>query len=263
MILLSFDIEEFDYPEELGLSISDERKIEVSSQGLLRILELLDKYHVTATFFCTAFFAEKAPQLISQIAKGGHEIASHGYHHSDFKTEDLRLSREVLEQISGRPVMGYRMARMQAVNPEEIAKAGYLYDSSLNPFFLPGRYNNFGKPRTVHRVADVQKDLWEIPASVSPWLRLPMFWLALHHYPLCLYKFLASRILKRDGYLLTYFHPWEFADITGLPEGKLPYIVTHNSGKKEAERLEKLIVWCQKRGEQIGTIQEFLANHRL
>jgi len=59
------------------------------------------------------------------IQKGGHEIASHGFYHSSFETADLRKSKEALEELTGQPVNGFRMARMMPVEEEEIHKAGY------------------------------------------------------------------------------------------------------------------------------------------
>lgn len=79
MILLSFDIEEFDMPFEYGLSLSWEEQIRISSEGCRKILNCLSRHEVKATFFCTARFAENAPELIREIGESGHEIASHGY----------------------------------------------------------------------------------------------------------------------------------------------------------------------------------------
>lgn len=257
MILLSFDIEEFDYPEELGISISEERKIQVSSEGLRKILDVLSSNQIRATFFCTAFFAERAKDIIADIVAAGHEIASHGYNHSSFEPQDLLTSRLKLQEITGQRVIGYRMARMQPVKPSDIASAGYLYDSSLNPLFIPGRYNNLGKPRTMFKVHS-NPDLIEIPASVSPIFHLPLFWLALHHYPFLFYRFLAERVLKKDGYMITYFHPWEFADIKNLPEGRLSYVATHHSGDYEVHRLDEFIKYFKGQGEDFVPVAEFL-----
>ncbi len=89
--------------------------------------------------------------LILDIQKGGHEIASHGFYHSSFETADLRKSKEALEELTGQPVNGFRMARMMPVEEEEIHKAGYLYNSSLNPTCIPGRYNHLGQtPHLFH-----------------------------------------------------------------------------------------------------------------
>ena len=59
--------------------------------------------------------------------------------HTVFKPEDLLASRLRLEQLIKRPVLGYRMARMMKVDEHAVSDAGYLYESSLNPTFIPGR----------------------------------------------------------------------------------------------------------------------------
>ena len=80
MIYLSFDTEEFDVPCDYGVQYSPEKEgIEVSCYGTEKILDLLDRENVKATFFCTAVFASAKPDLIKRMVKSGHEIASHGY----------------------------------------------------------------------------------------------------------------------------------------------------------------------------------------
>ena len=136
MILLSFDIEEFDLPFEYGLSLSWEEQIRISSEGCRKILSCLSRYKVKATFFCTARFAENAPELIREISESGHEIASHGYAHSAFEEADLKRSKDFLETLTGQCVGGFRMPRMANVSDAALVEAGYTYNSSLNPTFL-------------------------------------------------------------------------------------------------------------------------------
>ncbi|MEG2849445.1 MAG: polysaccharide deacetylase family protein, partial [Bacteroidales bacterium] len=222
MILLSFDIEEFDVPKECGIDISLEKQIAVSAQGTSRILNILAQNNVKATFFCTATFAINAPHIIREIINGGHEIASHGYYHSAFDVCDLAESKKKLEELSGCKIYGYRMARMMPVDEKEVFKAGYKYNSSINPTFIPGRYNNLNVSRTYFN----KEGVIQIPASVSPLIRFPLFWLTFHNLPQCLYKLLALWTLKRDGYFNVYFHPWEFANIKQYKkEYNLPYII--------------------------------------
>lgn len=122
MILLSFDIEEFDLPLEHGIEVPFEQQMAVSVEGTKEILACLKKHQVHATFFCTVNFAVHAPEIIKSILQDGHEIASHGYHHSSFEIEDLRRSREFLEQQTGQSVKGFRMARMMPIDEKEIKK---------------------------------------------------------------------------------------------------------------------------------------------
>ena len=104
MILLSFDIEEFDVPLEHGIEVPFEQQMAVSIEGTRKILACLKRHQIHATFFCTANFAAHAPEIIENILQDGHEIASHGYYHSSFEMEDLKRSREFLEQQTGQPV---------------------------------------------------------------------------------------------------------------------------------------------------------------
>jgi hypothetical protein len=55
MILLSFDIEEFDMPLEYEGTISLEEQLSVSRKGLQNILRILKKYQIKATFFLPLF----------------------------------------------------------------------------------------------------------------------------------------------------------------------------------------------------------------
>ena len=81
-ILLTFDLEEFDLPREFNCDISEEKMYEISREGLSNVTELLRKHNIKGTFFVTLNFAKKYPDLIRELDKEGHEIASHGYDHS-------------------------------------------------------------------------------------------------------------------------------------------------------------------------------------
>jgi hypothetical protein len=120
MIVLSFDIEEFDMPFEYGKSISFEDQMSISVEGTSLILDLLEKHQVKATFFSTVIFAINAPEIIKRIIKDGHEIASHSYYHSDFKVEHLLESKVKLEEITNTKVIGFRMPRMQPVDEKDL-----------------------------------------------------------------------------------------------------------------------------------------------
>jgi peptidoglycan/xylan/chitin deacetylase (PgdA/CDA1 family) len=259
MILLSFDIEEFDMPFEYGRTLSFDDQMAISIQGTQEILYILKKYEEKATFFCTATFALAAPRLIKSIVEAGHEVASHGYYHSAFEISHLAQSKHVLEQLTGEPVNGFRMARMMPVDEEEIYKAGYVYNSSINPTYLPGRYNNLKKPRTYF----LEKGVIQLPASVSPRLRIPLFWLSFHNFPLWFYRLLCNKTYQHDGYLNIYFHPWEFTDLKDKARFGFPGYVSTNSGKQMSERMDQLIAGFKQQGRPFATITQFLTHKRI
>jgi peptidoglycan/xylan/chitin deacetylase (PgdA/CDA1 family) len=252
MILLGFDVEEFDMPFEYGNQISFDEQLAISTTGTHIILDILRSEGIKATFFCTANYAMHKPDVIEAIVNNGHEIASHGFYHSNFKPEHLLQSKMKLEEISGTTVSGFRMARMMPVDENEIAKAGYHYNSSLNPTFIPGRYNNFGKPRTWFH----DQGVLQIPASVSPVIRFPLFWLSFHNLPMGLLKWMSHITHKKDGYLNLYFHPWEFTNLDD-PRFGFPKYVVKNSGQPFAKRLEDFISWGKLKGYAFMRTDEF------
>jgi hypothetical protein len=253
IVLLSFDIEEFDMPFEYGKIIGFKDQIQISAEGTKIILDILKELKIHATFFSTVIFAREAPALIARIKSEGHELCSHGYFHSNFRDEDLLRSKIALEEISGDPIKGFRMPRMKPVNYDSIRSAGYEYDSSLNPTYLPGRYNNFSKPRKSF----VSNGIVNVPASTVPIVRLPLFWLSFHNLPLWLYKLAALFTINIDGCLNLYFHPWEFQDIHRKEFG-LPNYVSRNCEKKMTKRFTQLLLWMKRKEFKFFTIHDFV-----
>jgi peptidoglycan/xylan/chitin deacetylase (PgdA/CDA1 family) len=252
IVLLSFDLEEFDMPMEYGKSLPFEDQIRTSVEGTRIILDILNENKICATFFSTVVFATHAPDIVRRIVDEGHELASHGFFHSAFEEKHLLESKVELERLSGRPIEGFRMARMKPVSDQAIQDAGYRYNSSLNPVYLPGRYNNFFKPRTRF----VTDKLIQLPASATPLIRLPLFWLSFHNMPLWLYKAACVRTINSDGYLNTYFHPWEFIDLTNAEYG-LPSFVSRNSGEKMINRFRGWLSWMRSKAYSFQTIKDF------
>lgn len=251
-ILLTFDLEEFDLPEEYQQTISKEEQIRTSTEGLQSILALLDKYNVQATFFTTAYYAENQPDIMREIAKK-HEVASHLYYHSVYNDDHILASKLKLEEIVGKEVVGFRMPRLKKTDLSVVKEAGYLYDSSINPTYLPTRYNNLAYPTTLYK--DKATDLWELPFSVSPYLRFPLFWLSFKNIPFSLYYLFCRQAIQKTGYLHLYFHPWEFADIS---QAKIPAYIKKKSGEKLLDLLEKLIVKLQKKSVCFTTVANFI-----
>jgi peptidoglycan/xylan/chitin deacetylase (PgdA/CDA1 family) len=240
-ILMSFDVEEFDMPLEYNQSLTIYEQMETGFKGLQATMSLINGSDVQCTFFTTAHFANWFPDSIRQISRK-HEIASHTFFHSQYKTADLLQSRLELENITAQPVYGLRMPRLKKVPMQDVIEAGYSYDSSVNPTWIPGRYNDLSLPRTMY----YDENMLRVPASVSPGLRIPLFWLAFKNMPYSLFKYLCLQTLKKDGYLCLYFHPWEFIDIW---EFKLPGYAKRWSGEKLQQRLYRLITDLKMEGD--------------
>ncbi|UCF19737.1 MAG: polysaccharide deacetylase family protein, partial [Gemmatimonadota bacterium] len=110
-----------------------------------RLLELLGRYDTRATFFVLGWVAQREPDLVKEIARAGHEVASHGWDHrrvtsqspAEFR-ESIRRSKQLLEELSGGHVLGFRAPSFSIVPGCEwaldvLVEEGYRYDSSLFP----------------------------------------------------------------------------------------------------------------------------------
>lgn len=137
---------------------------------------------------------------------------------------------------------------MRPVLMKDVLAAGYQYDSSINPTWLPGRYNNFHLPRTIYHEGGVKR----IPASVSPGIRIPLFWLSFKNMPYSLYLELCKQTLSKDGYCCLYFHPWEF---TPIEQFGLPGYTRRWCGPKLVERLRRLVTDLSKEAD-FGTMNQ-------
>ncbi len=240
-ILLSFDVEEFDIPLEYKQNILPQEQMIMGKMGLDVMMQLLQQQDIATTLFTTANFAVHFPSEIKQLS-ASHEIGSHTYFHSSFQESDLLSSRKKLEEITGTNVCGLRMPRLRPVDMKAVKDAGYLYDSSINPTYLPGRYDNRHLPRTVY----LEESVLRVPASVSPGFRIPLFWLAFKNFPYWFYKKLALQTLKKDGYLCIYFHPWE---LVSLADYDLPFYIKKHSGQRMTDALNRLINDLKKEGD--------------
>jgi len=110
--------------------------------GLPRILRLLDKYDVPASFFIPAVSDILHPQMVRDIlARGRHEIGVHGWIHEHLPTlnneaEERRLLHDAIEHLTkstGKRPVGYRAPSwmFSPYTMQQIQDAGFLYDSSL------------------------------------------------------------------------------------------------------------------------------------
>lgn len=142
-----------------------------------RILELLSRHAVRATFFILGWVAERSGDLVREIQAAGHEIGSHGYWHQridrlspeEFRV-DLVRSRDVIEKITGARVRVYRapsfsITRRSLWAPAILVEEGFGFDSSIFPIY----HDRYGIPDAqpaIHRIETTAGPLWEFPASV-------------------------------------------------------------------------------------------------
>lgn len=188
-----------------------------------RILALFDEHEVSATFFVLGWMAERYPAMVRQMSDAGHEVASHGYEHvrvvnqtpEDFRA-DIRRTKSLLEDTTGRAVHGYRAAsysigRENLWALDELHEAGHQYSSSIYPI----HHDLYGMPEAPrfafrHRgesgilevpVTTVEIGQRKFPCGGGGYFRL---------LPYAVSRWALRRVNQRDQEAAVfYFHPWE------------------------------------------------------
>lgn len=258
-MLLTFDIEEFDLPEEFGRKIPENEMNKVSLEGAIKLLALLKKHKIKATFFITAYFALKNKGLIKQIKQEKHEIAFHGYlHNQNYKKMNekdaikyLKTGKAQIEKIIKTKLIGFRAPRMMPPAYSALKECGLKYDSSSHPAYVPGRYNGFFRTRKITN----KEGIILIPISVTPLIKLPFSWLWFRNLGLVYAKFCTLFSLTNIAFINIYFHPWDFINIKKY---ELPFLIKNNTGNKCLKMLENYICWCRKKGFVFETIGNYL-----
>lgn len=188
-----------------------------------RILNMLNRHQVRGTFFVLGWVASRFPQLVKDIHRGGHEVASHGFWHrliydqkpDDFRT-DVRTSRDTLEQIVGEPVTAYRAPSFSITKRslwalEILADEGFKIDSSIFPVHHD-RYGIPGAEPQIHQIATAAGPIWEFPPSVTrlAGLNIPLGGGYFRLYPWALTRTCLRRLNKKlRQRFMFYIHPWE------------------------------------------------------
>ncbi len=241
------------------------------------LLSLFDRYGRRGTFFVLGDVAQRHPRLAARIAQAGHEVASHGTGHDrihrlgpDRFREDVRASKELLEDQTGKPVVGYRAPTFSVVREtawaiDVLAELGFEYDASIFPVHHP----SYGVPGAPDRPFFVRGQsggatLLEVP---------PLTWalgegrkLAVagggyfRLLPLWLMRRGLAQAAAQGRLAVLYFHPWEFDP--AMPRMKLSLknrLRTYIGLKSAAQRLERIIrqsaCW-QPIGESLETLRK-------
>ena len=143
-VALSFDVDNATHSLARGLLGANDLSVGEygAIDGLPRILRLLDKYGVPASFFIPAVSDLLHPQMVRDIlASGRHEIGVHGWIHEDLpalnnEAEERRLLHDAIESLTksmGKRPVGYRAPSwaFSRHTMQQVKEAGFLYDSSL------------------------------------------------------------------------------------------------------------------------------------
>ena len=214
-----------------------------------RVIDILDKFNITGTFFVVADVIEHYPGLVESIVDQGHEIACHGLHHTckinpktkiamidveEFKAM-TSLSRKLLEKVYKKPIIGYRApnALIAGWMIDALEEMGFKYDSSVNvnsffnkaadplngvssfPYYPQKHSLSIGERRGIIEFPWAYMDgIIKVPTSGGPMLRLLGANIVIKG---------LKQSLKR-GHTIFYFHPID------ISTDKFPHIGNNRPG---------------------------------
>ncbi|MHA1649655.1 MAG: polysaccharide deacetylase family protein [Candidatus Helarchaeota archaeon] len=214
--------------------------------GLPKILRLLRKYKIPATFFVTGEVAERFPKVIQNLS-ANYEVGCHGFYHESFNKIDprkvklLKSAKQLLEEITGAPILGFRAPYLKVSQElfNALVKLNFKYDSSLAWFKI---------------------NHWRLSSRLKEfWLMFPNVYF---RFPLGLSLFKIGCFLNKLPVL--YFHPWEGIDVRSLFLNHPNYfrvIFTRpdrwlNSGDQFIFLLSKFIKFQIKHGVTFQTLRD-------
>jgi peptidoglycan/xylan/chitin deacetylase (PgdA/CDA1 family) len=251
-LLLSFDAEGFDLPLEWGRPLPLESQLDATATGIARLLPVLASHDARATFFVTGALARDRPQLVASLTAAGHEVGVHGLDHQDdygaLAAHDaiarLRVAREFVQRASEQVAEGVRTPHLLPCPANRLRAAGFIYDASSHPTWVPGRYNHLRQPRRPWW----EDGLLRLPISVIPVVRWPVSFVWYRAVGLYVGRWSAHLAASGTPYLQLYFHPWEAVDVHALGA---PHWLSVRTGAAFIRVLDDLLTWSAPRYRSI------------
>ncbi len=225
LLAFSIDFESFTESMQESFIISDDvPRFEVEyelERNAEACLEQLSINGIKATFFMLGWIGEKFPRIVKRIAAEGHEIGSHSFYHKrlsglrkDEARVDIMRSKSVLENLTGRPVLGFRAPDFSLAGDgwilDYLVEIGFRYDSSSVPTAIR---DDYGKGWTKTEVNRLPNGLIEFPIPtkmLAGRFSLPVGGGGYFR----LFPFaLTQRWLATVTDPLTYLHPYEIGGV--------------------------------------------------
>ncbi len=256
--ILTIDLEEhfhasrFDSPMRRRYWSYFDSRVHKNTEHLLAVLA---RHSTKATFFTLGWLAERYPSLIRTIAASGHEIACLGYAHERVSAQtpeqfrnDIRRAKQLLEDVIGQPVRGFRAPAFSITADTTwalaiVADCGFSYDSSVLPVGFSA--NRLASDNRLQRLPAGPRSILEISPSTMNMLgfRVPIGgggYLRTLNYPVL--RTLFSQIESLGEPIVLYLRAWELDYEQPRMEGPLLAEFTHYLNLHKVEsRLAQLL----------------------
>lgn len=218
------------------------------------LLELLKSKSITAVFFVLGYIADKKPDLIKLIGDYGHEIASHGYSHTQITKQsekefeqDIEMSLDALSKIGFTNIQGYRAPSFSITKDtlwaiDILKKYGIQYSSSIYPTNLRKEYGIAEINREIFRhengIIELPMNSAKIGGRLIPCSGGAYF----RFYPYPLFRKLKQISDRQTNHYIFYLHPWELDAGQPLVDTNITSRIRHYYNiKNVSTKLERLV----------------------
>ena len=195
MNILTFDIEEW-YLEKT-LYGGHAEKYALYDDYLSKILDLLDRRGVKATFFCVGGMGEFFPEVVKKIDARGHEVGCHSYRHTWLNKmtdaearEDTKRAVDALEQCLGKKVLSYR-APAFSVGGGNLSVFNVLHECGIE------------RDASVFPAVRDFGGFSDYPVSAPSWVNT--YSAKLKEFPVCMTKILGREMAYSGGGYFRFF----------------------------------------------------------
>ena len=261
MNIIGIDFEDWYHPELVKRHIKDEKHEPSVLNGIDKILDMLRKHDVFATFFVVGELLEFQPEIFDKIIDNEHEIGFHTMYHDrlDSPGFEEKFSNEIKKfaELTKHKSRGFRaptfsLNQSSSWAIDVLTENDYVYDSSI----IPAKSNMYGSPNAEHSPYRISSKCIEKNDSTGK----------LIEFPLLTTKFLGKKIPAAGGFYLRslptkviknaiknyekkgmpatfYIHSWELTP-EFMPRLDLPlkdkFVTYHNLGKAYSRMSELL-----------------------
>lgn len=270
--IFSIDVEDWFNLSGTGLEPAPSQWDRLESRierNLRELFELLAKGRATATCFFLGYFGKRFPHLVREAIAAGHEVGSHSCFHRlvyEMSPEEFYRdavdSRKLLEDISGRPVHGFRAPAFSVTERtpwffDKLAEAGYRYDSSV----FPARHQTGGLAASrfePHGVETSAGPIAEFPITVVRVMGTPMCFFGggyLRLFPYSLMRTMGRRALGEGRPIVFYIHPREIdPDQPRMPLSRRRRFTCYVNLRSTRPKIERIL-----RDFQVTSFDKYMA----
>lgn len=276
-----------DMETDVGSFTSD---YEGTKYGTPKLLAIMRKYEVKATYYWTGHAAENNPKMVKTVRDAGHETGCHGLYHETLgdpifplpnnwpllpsEVEGrLKIATDMVRKVAGVRPRSFRCPRLWGSNQviNVLEKLGYVSDASLPLYFYRSMFVPY-HPSKKDWTKKGRMKIVEIPNFCDLSMKSnDQYQRDRDQWPL--FRTKSAKVLmkkvdsfldyvkKRKAYpvLCFYFHPWEFYK---MPQGAIDYgeasvrplpMIVKNCGDKALQEFDVLCDILKSRGGEFKT----------